>query len=152
MRSFMNFSTIPLSQVPLPGSRETQDGPRPVILVVDDEHLIADTLTQILMRSGYRAMAAYGATKAIELAELTPPDLLITDVAMPGMSGVDLAIAMRNTVPDCEIILFSGQASTLDLLASARAAGHSFTALSKPLHPTLMLQHVADTLDGRNAN
>jgi DNA-binding NtrC family response regulator len=146
-----NFPVIPIEQVPVYSALGGPDGHCPMILVVDDEHMIADTLTIILSQRGYSAIAAYDAASAMELASRMPPDLLISDVAMPGMSGVDLAIFMVQHHPDCEILLFSGQASTVDLVASARAAGHVFTTLGKPLHPLAMLRKVAEKLERRSA-
>ena len=119
---------------------------RPVVLVVDDESAIADTLTEILSRSGYAAMTAYDGNEALEAALVTPPEMLITDVILPGMTGIELAITVRRIFPDCKIILFSGQASTADLLASARADGHHFTLLNKPLHPQDLLLRVSEGL------
>ncbi|HEY1766750.1 MAG TPA: response regulator [Terracidiphilus sp.] len=136
---------VPIDQVP-PADTSAY---RPVVLVVDDESAIADTLTEILSRSGYAAMAAYDGNDALESALLTPPELLITDVVLPGMSGIELAITMRRIFPDCKILLFSGQASTADLLTSARREGHHFTLLSKPVHPRDLLACVADSLKHR---
>ena len=119
---------------------------RPVVLVVDDESAIADTVAEILSRSGYAAMTAYDANEALESALMTPPDMLITDVIMPGMSGVELGIKMRRMFPECKILLFSGQAATIDLLAMANGAGHHFNLLHKPIHPKDLLAHVAEGL------
>jgi DNA-binding response OmpR family regulator len=136
---------VPLDQVP-PADTSAY---RPVVLVVDDESAIADTLTEILSRNGYAAMAAYDGNDALESALLTPPELLITDVVLPGMSGIELAITLRRIFPECKILLFSGQASTADLLASARQQGHHFTLLSKPVHPRDLLARVSDSLKQR---
>jgi DNA-binding response OmpR family regulator len=119
---------------------------RPVVLVVDDESAIADTVSEILSRSGYMAMTAYDAYEALESALLTPPELLVTDVVLPGMSGIELAIKIKRIFPDCKILLFSGQASTMDLLATARNAGHHFSLLSKPVHPNELLARVSSSL------
>ncbi len=119
---------------------------RPVVMIVDDEKIIADTLTAIFNNSGYAALTAYNAKSALEIAALIPPELLITDVMMPGMNGVDLAISIESLLPDCRILLFSGQASTVDLLAKARTLGHEFTTLSKPVHPTELLKHASESL------
>jgi DNA-binding NtrC family response regulator len=62
------------------------------------------------------------------------------------MSGIELAIAIRQTAPDCKVLLFSGQAATADLLATARTAGYEFEALSKPIHPTELLACVSKCL------
>jgi CheY-like chemotaxis protein len=140
-----NFPTIPLKDVPA-HIDENKAGHRPLVLVVDDESVIADTLAEILSRSGYNAMAEYDGDSALETALLSPPEMLITDVVLPGMTGIELAITVRRIFPDCKIILFSGQASTADLLASARADGHQFTLLNKPLHPQDLLMKVSEDL------
>jgi CheY-like chemotaxis protein len=119
---------------------------RPVVLVVDDESAIADTVAEILSRSGYATMTAYDGNEALETALVTPPEMLITDVILPGMSGIELAIKMRRIFPDCKILLFSGQAATVDLLATAKGSGHHFKLLQKPVHPRELLLHVAESL------
>jgi CheY-like chemotaxis protein len=124
---------------------------RPVVLVVDDESPIADTLAEILSLSGYAAMPVYDGEEALETALLMPPELLITDVMLPGMSGIELAITIRRIFPDCKVLLFSGQAATTDLLISARRTGHEFTVLSKPVYPTDLLRRVSETLHTKEA-
>jgi DNA-binding response OmpR family regulator len=124
----------------------------PVVLIVDDERIIADTLSMILSRSGFAVLTAYDGQSALELARIIPPELLLTDVMMaPGMNGVELATAVAETVPDCKILLFSGQAATVDLLADARDTGHNFTLLTKPLHPTELLARIAAALEVRES-
>jgi CheY-like chemotaxis protein len=123
------------------------DGVFPRILVVDDESAISDTLTEILCRSGYPAVAAYDGNAALEIALLSPPEMLITDVVLPGMNGVELATTIKRIYPDCKVLLFSGQATTSDLLTKARREGHSFTLLSKPVPPRDLLAIVADRLN-----
>jgi FixJ family two-component response regulator len=88
-----------------------QKAKRPFIFIVDDERIIADTLATILNRNGFEAKALYSGERLIE-AELVKPDALISDVVMPGMSGIDAAIHIRKAIPEYRIILFSGQAST----------------------------------------
>ncbi len=120
--------------------------------MVDDESAIADTVTEILCRSGYAATAAYDGNEALETALVNPPELLITDVVLPGMTGIELAIAIKRIFPDCKILLFSGQAATSDLMASACSAGHHFTLLAKPIHPKDLLARVATTLKPRESH
>jgi CheY-like chemotaxis protein len=67
------------------------------------------------------------------------PDLLITDVIMGRMTGIELAIGVRSKLPNCKILLFSGQAATADLLAEAKSKGHNFDILAKPVHPADLL-------------
>jgi DNA-binding response OmpR family regulator len=118
-------------------------GHRPRVLVVDDEAVIADTLAEILSLSGFPAIAAYDGNGALGTALLQPPEMLITDVALPGMNGIDLAITIKRVYPDCKILLFSGQATTADLLATARRDGYRFTLLTKPVAPHELLATVA---------
>lgn len=120
------------------------------VLVVDDESAIADTVAKILSLSGYPAVSAYDGNDALEIALLRPPEMLITDVALPGMNGIELAMTVKRIYPDCKILLFSGQASTSDLLATAGRAGHHFTLLNKPVPPQDLLTIVAQNLKTKN--
>lgn len=131
---------------PMDASPADKSRYRPTVLVVDDESVIADTLTEILTRSGYAAQAAYDGPEAMEIALLNPPELLITDVSLPGMSGIELAIKLRRIFPDCRVLLFSGHASAGEQLANAHRSGHMFPLLSKPVHPKELLTRVAETL------
>ena len=112
---------------------------KPKVLVVDDERIIADTLAMILNQSGFQARAVYSGEKALELATTYAPDMLITDVIMADLNGIDAAIQIRALLPEIKILLFSGQAATADLLEKARAHGYEFEILSKPVHPQDLL-------------
>jgi CheY-like chemotaxis protein len=112
---------------------------KPRVLVVDDEQVIADTLAKILDINGYEASAVYTGTAAVEKARTLQPDLIISDVIMPDMNGIEAAISIRGFLPSCKILLFSGQAATADLLENARAQGHEFEILAKPVHPADLL-------------
>jgi CheY-like chemotaxis protein len=146
----LSFPTVPIRDVPAPVPANGSKNYSPSVLVVDDESIIADTLAEILNRSGFSATPAYDAEDALETALLMPPELLITDVVLPGMSGIELAVTMRRIFPDCRILLFSGQAATADLLASASSIGHKFELLSKPVHPSDLLAWAAESLKARS--
>jgi CheY-like chemotaxis protein len=112
---------------------------KPRVLVADDEQVIANTLAIILNQAGFEARAVYSGEKAIESLDTFEPDMLISDVIMTGMTGIEAAIATRAKRPKCKILLFSGQAATADLLEKARTQGHEFEILAKPVHPTDLL-------------
>jgi CheY-like chemotaxis protein len=112
---------------------------KPKVLVADDERVIADTLAIILNQSGFDATAVYSGEKAVEMATALKPDMVISDVIMTDMNGIDAAIRIRAILPSCKILLFSGQASTADLLDRARIRGHEFEILAKPVHPQDLL-------------
>ena len=114
-------------------------GRKPKVLVVDDEQVIADTLAKILDLNGYDASAVYSGTAAVESARALQPDLVISDVIMQDMNGIEAAINIRGFLPSCKILLFSVQAATADLLENARAQGHEFEILAKPVHPADLL-------------
>ena len=139
----MNGTRTPLIKSAGESASSPSSGYRPRVLVVDDETAIADTIATILSLNGYIATAEYDGDCALETALLKPPHLLITDVMLPGMNGVELAITMKRIYPECKILLFSGQASIADLMTSARRAGHHFTLLNKPLPPEDLLAEVA---------
>src|ERR1017187_4747672 len=113
------------------------------IFVVDDEKTIADTLAVILRKSGYEASAFYDAETALAQLESCSPELVISDVVMPGMSGLAMAVFIRERHPECKVLLFSGQAGTLNILEMVRKLGYDFELLAKPIHPTDLLAKVA---------
>ncbi|MBB5066115.1 response regulator [Granulicella mallensis] len=117
----------------------TTNTSKPRVLVADDEQVIANTLAIILNQSGFEARAVYSGEKAVEAIDEFQPDMLISDVIMTGMTGIEAAIQMREKLPKCKILLFSGQAATADLLERARSQGHEFEILAKPVHPTDLL-------------
>jgi len=112
------------------------------VFVVDDEPVIGQTLAVILKKSGYAAIAFTNPQAALESACVLAPDLLLSDVEMPQLSGIDLAIRIRAECPNCNILLLSGQAHTAGLLTAAREQGHEFTLLAKPIPPDELLQAI----------
>lgn len=120
----------------------------PRVVVLDDERVIADTLAQILRLKGCDVSAVYSAAAALQYLDDEPPDLLITDVALDpdSINGIDVAIYYERECPGCKVLLISGHAATTDLLSSARATGHDFKLLQKPVHPDELLSAVSEAL------
>ncbi len=115
---------------------------RPSILVVDDQEMIADSLLDILNGAGFRAVAAYDGASALRMAELAQPDYLLTDVVMPAMNGVELAIAIRKKYPATRIVLFSGQVGISDILMQGKQHGYEFELIAKPIHPDKLIDQL----------
>lgn len=109
------------------------------IIIVDDDVLIAESLADILNGEGFEATAVFSGQDAIEWAKKTQPDVVVSDVVMPEMTGIETGKAIREILPQCRVILFSGQALTNDLLAEAREQGHSFEMLAKPVNPNALI-------------
>jgi DNA-binding NtrC family response regulator len=117
------------------------------IFVVDDEIRISETLALILSRNGFTVSSFTDPLKALEKVPSGLPDVLLTDVVMPYLSGIDLAIQIKGKCPACKVLLFSGQAETLDLLGAARQQGHDFALLAKPVHPLELLRRIKDLIE-----
>jgi CheY-like chemotaxis protein len=117
------------------------------ILVIDDERRIADTLTLILRSAGYTSAAAYDGPSGVATCSEFLPQLVISDVVMPGMSGIEVAIEIRQQFPQCKILLYSGQAATAQMMDQARAQGHDFELLAKPVHPVQLLEKVKSLIE-----
>ena len=135
----------PVDAPPPPGTGggdaevEADKSIKPRVLVVDDESTIRDTLVEILNGSGFEAVGVSSGDAAIEILPAFSPDVVVSDVVMPGKNGVEAAIRIRELLPRCRVILISGQAATGDLLREAREAGHEFEILAKPFRPQVLL-------------
>jgi|UPI00047E343E DNA-binding response OmpR family regulator len=113
------------------------------VLVVDDERLIADTLALILQAHGYNVRQAYSGEDAVSLAERFVPHAVVSDVVMPGMNGIDLAIWFSFNCPNAKMLLVSGKEAAVPMLEASSRRGYTHTILAKPVHPTEILNFVA---------
>ena len=120
------------------------------ILVVDDEACIADTLVIILRRAGYEATATCEPGSALDACTESTPDLLLTDVMMPGINGIELAVLVQQRCPECRVMLLTGLGVSFNLAEHARRQGHDFAILAKPIRPVDLLERVAAALSGRS--
>jgi CheY-like chemotaxis protein len=122
------------------------------VLIVDDEPVIADSLAYALSDVGYDATAVYDGQEALKSAAVLNPDVLISDVVMPGLNGIEAGIQIRRMLPSCRIILLSGQAATRDLARDAKVRGHHFEIVTKPVHPKAMLAYLTRSVSGSDAD
>lgn len=117
-----------------------------VAFVVDDEGVIASTLELILLSRGFDARSFVDPLDALRAADSAQPNLLLADVLMPSMNGIELALQIRQLHPNCSVLLTSGQTVTSELLDAASLAGHHFEILAKPIHPDLLLQKIDEII------
>ena len=110
------------------------------VFIVDDEELITKSLTHILRNEGFEVSPFNNPLKALARLESDAPDLLISDVMMPELNGIELARQTRKLLPDCSVLLFSAAAD--DLKRDAGASGIEFRLLAKPLHPARLLEEI----------
>jgi DNA-binding NtrC family response regulator len=101
------------------------------VLVVDDEPMIVSLLSTILREKGWDVTEARSGTEAIDLLDRARFDVILTDLVMPGDSGIDLLRAAKEIHPDVEVILMTGYA-TADTAIEAMRNG-AFHYIMKPL-------------------
>ena len=120
------------------------------VLLVDDEQAIVDSLAEILRSAGYEVLCARSGQEAIDKVSEFYPDILLTDVLLPGINGFELALHVKEKCPKCRLLLFSGQAATAMLAQSFgptfTALGYRFELLPKPLHPIALLAKLEESL------
>ncbi len=114
------------------------------IVIIDDEPITLKRLRRILEKEGYRISAFSSPQRALRHLEKTPCDLVVSDIQMPGMSGLDLMIKVRSRLPETEFILITGYA-TFDGAVEATKEG-AFYYLAKPFTPQQLRQRVAQAL------
>ena len=114
----------------------------PKILVVDDERRIADTLAEILEMSGFQVVTAYDGCEALKTVARFHPDYLLSDVLMPRMNGVELAMTIQKMFPSARILLFSGQAGISEILLEGQKQGFEFELIAKPIHPLRLIERL----------
>jgi DNA-binding NtrC family response regulator len=100
------------------------------ILIVDDETAILDTLQILLRGEGFEVAVATSGQDAIERWDQLRPDLVLSDIRMPGMSGIDLLSAVRERDPDLPVILMTAQASLQSAMQAVNQG--AFYYLQKP--------------------
>lgn len=115
------------------------------ILVVDDEASIATTVTLILNAHGYVAEGVCSGKEAIVKARTMLPDVLLSDVLMPGLNGFETALEVKQACPDCRLLFFSAYPAT-ECVQHFRKVfadrGYRLNLLAKPVAPAMLLRSV----------
>lgn len=117
---------------------------QPRLLIVDDERVIADTLALILGKEGFAVKVAYDGEEALRLAEMEPPDIVISDLLLSGMDGARTAVEIRKFAPNCRVYLISGQMLSQKQLQESHADAQGFEILLKPVHPQKLVQKLKE--------
>lgn len=109
------------------------------VLVIDDEIDVAETLAALVARQGYETKAEYSGEAGIQQAKSFQPDLVILDVIMPGMNGVEAAIHIQQQLPNCKILLFSAVPEFAHQLLRQQKNPPKFEVIGKPIDPRFLL-------------
>jgi two-component system response regulator YesN len=123
---------------------------RPKVFVIDDQRLTADTLTAILNQNGYDAVAFYSGEEALDSMIRAAPAIVMSDIRMHRMDGIQTALRIRTLHPKCRVILFS--AASVTEIEQERIEESGFEFLWRPLHPTQVLHHLQGGTSGRNGS
>lgn len=111
------------------------------VLIVDDDRLVADTLSLVFRVNGFEAQASYSASEGLEQARSFQPALLLTDITMPERTGIDLASDIRRELPACKVLMLTAYSSNLDRLMEHIGNGNEpFPVLRKPVRPEELLR------------
>jgi CheY-like chemotaxis protein len=114
------------------------------VFVVDAHPLIASTLSDILRLNGFDAVWFTNSHEALTAAKFDCPDLVISEIGMSGLSGVELAIRLKELQLDCNILLINGYPGHLDLLDQAENLGHHFQVIQRPIIPRMLIAEIRD--------
>jgi DNA-binding NtrC family response regulator len=106
--------------------------PRPVtLLIVDDEEVILKALKRVIRDDGYRVLTALEAEEALRLVSSEMVDIVLSDIDMPGMSGLDLMVRLRRNYPRIVRLLLTGRA-TVAMAVGAINEGEVYRFMTKP--------------------
>jgi DNA-binding response OmpR family regulator len=101
------------------------------VLIVDDEREFATTLSERLRLRGYEAHAAFSAEEALKTVAASAPDVVLLDLNLPGVRGVELLMTLRRQLPQGEVILLSGHLDLAEKIEGVRI--DAFGLLLKPV-------------------
>jgi DNA-binding response OmpR family regulator len=117
------------------------------ILVVDDEPIERQTLSDILRLEGYHVTALANGEAAVDQVRVNPVDLIVLDLRMPGMNGLEVIKVVKRVSPDTEIILLTAHGSMESAVEALRSQIHDY--LLKPVSPAQIVESVARGLTRR---
>ncbi len=119
----------------------------PTVLVVDDEPGIVESLQRVFEREGLRALTAGGGGAALDILRREPVSVLLTDLLMPGMSGMDLLKASRSVSPETETILMTAYGTVENAVEAMKQGAYDF--VTKPIKRAHVVRAVLKALEKR---
>lgn len=112
------------------------------VLIADDDHIVLETVAVSLETAGFSVMAVDSGDKAIRVVRRWRPDILLSDVLMPGLNGIETARRISAEIPGCRVFLITALSwPSPDVLCYS---GHElgFEVLRKPLHPGYLIDRL----------
>ena len=117
----------------------------PRILVVDDESANRVTLERILKREGWEVLQAAEGRSALDLLRSEGVDVVVTDLKMPGMSGLELLRASKSLVPDVEVLLMTAYGTVETAVDAIKEGAYDF--VTKPLRRMELVRTIRKALE-----
>lgn len=117
----------------------------PLILIVDDERSIRNTVKELLEMEGYKCETAESGVKALEMCRSKSYDLVISDIKMPQMDGVELLTELRRDFPDLLVVMISGHGTIETAVECIKMGANNF--ISKPIEMNHFLVAVRNAID-----
>lgn len=112
------------------------------VLVVDWDRAVAETVVLVLNAGGFEAVAAFSGEEALLKAAQCSFDVLLADVMMEPVDGIQTALAFLQLQPAARVVLFSSSEGASTILMEAVKDGHDFPVLAKPIHPEELFFHL----------
>lgn len=100
------------------------------VLVVEDDATVRDVLSTLLGFDGFEVETASDGTEGLEKADAMQPDVVLLDVVMPGMNGLDVCRSLRKSVPSARVVMLTGRGTAEDELDGVSAGADAY--LRKP--------------------
>jgi two-component system nitrogen regulation response regulator GlnG len=119
----------------------------PTILIVDDEKPICAALASLVKAEGFKALTAGDGATALEKVRSESPDVMLTDIKMPGMDGMELMRRTREVDPDLPVVMITAYAEVHGAVESIKAGAHDY--LSKPFDNQDVLRVIHRALSER---
>jgi CheY-like chemotaxis protein len=117
------------------------------VLIVDDERIVADSLRLIFEKYGFIVQVAYSAVEGINRARQFLPELLLTDLSMPGMGGLVMASLIAHELPACRVLVLTGDYGALEeAWITGTSLFHRHAIVTKPIHPETLLHEARQLL------
>lgn len=120
------------------------------VLLAEDDSAIADPLSRALQREGYRVVVAEDGVSALDLARQGPVDLLVLDLGLPGMDGLEVCRRLRTSAPDLPVLMLTARTDEVDFVVGLDAGADDY--VGKPFRLAELLARVRALLRRRSAD
>lgn len=112
------------------------------ILLAEDDHVVQQSMAIYLQQQGYQTIETDNGSQALELFTSQKPDILLTDLRMPGLDGLQLLSSVLSLEPDMPVIIVSGMGRMEDVIEALRIGAWDY--ITKPIHELALLKHAVE--------